>query len=63
MCIMSVVIKMDMPENCKRCGLYCIGGYSYSNAYCGKTKTLILDDKKRNDDCPILCELPAKHGG
>lgn len=58
---MSVVIKMDMPKSCgecaKKCGLidHCA---AFISEYWGKHDVSC----ERATGCPILCELPEKHG-
>ena len=54
---MSILIKgMEMPKNCKECGLY-IEGACYAKGY--RDYRLIMD-KSKPDDCPLV-ELPP-HG-
>lgn len=54
---MSVVIKMDMPKSCGMCE--CSG-----TSVCREWMKVDRRDmgSKRADTCPILCELPEKHG-
>ena len=54
---MSILIKgMEMPKNCKECGLY-IEGACYAKGY--RDYRSIMDTAKP-DDCPLI-ELPP-HG-
>lgn len=54
---MSVVIKMDMPKSCGMCE--CSG-----TGVCREWMKVDRRDmgSKRAVSCPILCELPEKHG-
>ena len=60
---MALIIKGDMPKGCGLCW-ECLGG---SDAYyCNRTKRQISEVippyDKRMEWCPILCEIPDKHG-
>lgn len=55
---MSVVISMKLPPNCRECDI------EYDSYYCPLAGKETGDDRydKRLDDCPIIAELPEKHG-
>lgn len=65
---MSVVIKMDMPNCCAECSFRFSYGQCWQNEFgfmcaarMGEKLKVNLSTGK-DDDCPILCELPKKHG-
>lgn len=56
---MSVVVRMEMPENCQRCELFvlCTGKY--------KNEVVRFDGKnidKKDRRCLFICSLPEGHG-
>ena len=55
---MSVLIRMKLPPNCRECDI------EYDSYYCPLAGKETGDDRygKRLDDCPIIAELPEKHG-
>lgn len=58
---MSVVVRMEMPENCFKCPLHKFGGT------CGLLTGITAEermniDKRRPSQCPIICSLPEGHG-
>lgn len=52
-----IVVDMDMPKTCGTCKLSV--GYT-----CTKWLKLYRDEmaSKKADDCPIVAEIPQKHG-
>lgn len=51
------VVRMEMPKNCYECEMR--GAW----VFCPIGKWPIVGYKKqRHEDCPIICELPEKHG-
>ena len=54
---MSVVVRMEMPENCYKCEMRGVW------ACCPIGKWPVIGYKKqRHEDCPIICSLPEGHG-
>lgn len=59
---MSVVMRMEMPKCCDDCDA------NYDCMACGITGTRWYGSEEFNPsdgrlpDCPILCQLPEKHG-
>lgn len=58
---MSVVIKMDMPKSCRECAKKC-GLIDHCAAFISEDWGKHDVSCERATDCPILCELPEKHG-
>lgn len=58
---MSVVIKMDMPKSCRECAEKC-GLINHCAAFISEDWGKHDVSCERAADCPILCELPEKHG-
>lgn len=53
---MELIIKADMPKACAYC-------FAYDDEYCQCRLEPSLDGHWRRDNhCPILREIPAKHG-
>lgn len=65
---MSVVVRMEMPESCKKCkNPICIWLNDDGDFIVDHTIAAVQDFRKKNDDgfpyfCPILCQLPEGHG-
>lgn len=53
---MSVVVRMEMPENCAVCPFVT----EYSR--CMFLGMYAIDEERRADNCPIICQLPEGHG-
>ena len=53
---MSVVVRMEMPENCAVCPFVT----EYSR--CVFLGMYAIDEDRRADNCPIICQLPEGHG-
>lgn len=53
---MSVVVRMEMPENCAVCPFVT----EYSR--CVFLGMYAIDEERRADNCPIICSLPEGHG-
>lgn len=53
---MSVVVRIEMPENCGVCPFMT----EYSR--CAFLGMYAIDEERRADNCPILCQLPEGHG-
>lgn len=53
---MSVVVRMEMPENCAVCPFVT----EYSR--CVFLGMYAIDEERRADNCPIICSLPKGHG-
>ena len=53
---MSVVVRMEMPENCAVCPFVT----EYSR--CVFLGMFAIDEERRADNCPIVCSLPEGHG-
>lgn len=53
---MSVVVRMEMPENCAVCPFVT----EYSR--CLFLGMYAIDEERRADNCPIVCQLPEGHG-
>ena len=56
---MSVVVRMEMPKNCKTCpfrvGALCLVPGNWRERY-------TMPDEGRSEHCPIICSLPEGHG-
>lgn len=50
---MSVLINMEMPENCSSC-------YFCTYGFCGNLNRYVEDSARRDSNCPLI-ELPP-HG-
>ena len=60
---MSVIVKMEMPTCCQDCPFYIDQLECTTCRVTWRSEGYRFDaQKKRMDDCPILCELPKKHG-
>lgn len=57
---MSVVVRMEMPENCCECQLR-QEDYDTGEEFCPFTGVECLSIG-RQDNCPIICQLPEGHG-
>lgn len=57
---MSVVVRMDMPENCCECQLR-QEDFDTGEEFCPFTGVECLSIGRQNN-CPILCQLPEGHG-
>ena len=63
---MSVVVRMEMPESCKKCkATLCL--WTIDDCEIMDTIAAVQDFRKENDDgfpefCPIICQLPEGHG-
>ena len=57
---MSVVVRMEMPENCCECQLR-QEDFDTGEEFCPFTGVECLSIGRQNN-CPILCQLPEGHG-
>lgn len=57
---MSVVVRMEMPENCCECQLR-QEDYEMGEEFCPFTGVECLSIGRQNN-CPIICSLPEGHG-
>ena len=63
---MSVLVRMDMPENCKKCkNTICLWVDDKRDMY--DVMAAVQDFRKKNDGgfpdfCPIICSIPEEHG-
>lgn len=57
---MSVVVRMEMPENCCECQLR-QEDYDTGEEFCPFTGVECLSIG-RQDNCPIICSIPEGHG-
>lgn len=57
---MSVVVRMEMPQNCCECQLR-KEDYDTEEEFCPFTGVECLSIG-RQDNCPIVCALPENHG-
>lgn len=57
---MSVVVRMEMPQNCCECQLR-QEDYDAGEEFCPFTGVECLSIG-RQDNCPIVCALPENHG-
>ena len=57
---MSVVVRMEMPQNCCECPLR-QEDYDTGEEFCPFTGVECLSIG-RQDNCPIVCALPENHG-
>lgn len=63
---MSVLVRMDMPENCKKCkNTICLWVDDKRDMY--DVMAAVQDFRKKNDGgfpdfCPIICSIPEGHG-
>lgn len=57
---MSVVVRMEMPQNCCECHLR-QDNYDTGEEFCQFTGVECLSIG-RQDNCPIVCALPENHG-
>ena len=58
---MSVVVRMEMPENCECCPMVFtadVPGYHW----CAALEQEVEQGLSRPKDCPIICSLPEGHG-
>ena len=58
---MSVVVRMEMPENCECCPMVFtadVQGYHW----CAALEQEVEQGLSRPKDCPIICQLPEGHG-
>ena len=53
---MSVIVRMEMPENCAVCPFVT----EYSR--CVFLGMYAINEERRADNCPIICKLPEEHG-
>ena len=58
---MSVVIGIDMPKSCYECAKKC-GLINHCTAFISEDWGKHDVSCERATNCPILCELPEKHG-
>ena len=65
---MSVVVRMEMPESCKKCkSTICLWVKDDDLDYMDVIEK-VQDFRKKNNDigfpdfCPIICQLPEGHG-
>lgn len=60
---MSVVVRMEMPENCDACPMCgtASGGNGMYELWC-MCGDFGASSRKRPDNCPIVCTLPENHG-
>lgn len=61
---MSVVVRMEMPESCKKCKNPLCLWFNDSDFI---TISAVQDFRKKNDGgfpdfCPIICSIPEEHG-
>ena len=56
---MSVVVRMEMPKGCLDCP--CVNG-EYGCCQADKEERQIGDPNERPSWCPIICQLPERHG-
>ena len=56
---MSVVVRMEMPENCIECPFSIIDNIG---VWCNAITNNVYGYGKRDEDCPIICSLPEGHG-
>ena len=68
---MSVVVRMEMPENCGKCPFawYCGAGPCFCTATLERNDAVDdgmmwkeADPNKKPQWCPIICQLPEGHG-
>lgn len=58
---MSVVVRMEMPENCTCCPM-CFTADVQGYHWCAALEQEVEEGLSRPKECPILCQLPEGHG-
>lgn len=53
------VVRMEMPMNCFECPFSIIDDTA-DGAWCNALAQQVYRD--RDEDCPIICQLPERHG-
>lgn len=56
---MSVVVRMEMPKNCYECPF---SVFDDTGIWCNAIMNQVYGCAERDEDCPILCQLPEEHG-
>lgn len=55
------VVRMEMPERCVDCPLHEFGGICRLSCDFKQIDVMVIN-KGRPDNCPIICQLPEGHG-
>ena len=58
---MSVVVRMEMPENCTCCPM-CFTADVQGYHWCAALEQEVEEGLSRPKECPIICHLPEGHG-
>ena len=58
---MSVVVRMEMPENCTCCPM-CFTADVQGYHWCAALEQEVEEGLSRPKECPIICQLPEGHG-
>ena len=58
---MSVVVRMEMPENCTCCPM-CFTADVQGYHWCAALEQEVEEGLSRSKECPIICQLPEAHG-
>ena len=58
---MSVVVRMDKPENCTCCPM-CFTADVQGYHWCAALEQEVEEGLSRPKECPIICQLPEGHG-
>ena len=58
---MSVVVRMEMPENCTCCPM-CFTADVQGYHWCAALEQEVEEGLSRSKECPIICSLPEGHG-
>lgn len=58
---MSVVVRMEMPENCTCCPM-CFTADVQGYHWCAALEQEVEQGLSRPKECPIICSLPEGHG-
>ncbi len=58
---MSVVVRMEMPENCTCCPM-CFTADVQGYHLCAALEQEVEEGLSRPKECPIICSLPKGHG-
>lgn len=58
---MSVVVRMEMPENCTCCPM-CFTADVQGYHWCAALEQEVEEGMSRSKECPIICSLPEGHG-